>query len=138
MAYRATISYLIDQGYTNATWTLVTGSLGDLGFAGVTAISQGALFSLASVACLENLKTNVRFNEVYLGYRVDYDSVVEEEGGVNRMKSSEFAHVYETILANRDIRGCRITVSGPEDVDQLKYKKKLPDYDYDSLFAEYM
>ncbi|PNP52417.1 hypothetical protein THARTR1_07021 [Trichoderma harzianum] len=138
LAYRATIPYLIDQGYPNATWTLVTGSLGDLGFAGVTAISQGALFSLASVACLENLKTNVRFNEVYLGYRVDYDSVVEEEGGDNRMKSSEFAHVYETILANRDIRGCRITVSGPEDVDQLKYKKKLPDYDYDSLFAEYM
>ncbi|KKP02143.1 hypothetical protein THAR02_05774 [Trichoderma harzianum] len=138
VAYRATIPYLIDQDHTNATWTLVTGSLGDLGFAGVTAISQGALFSLASVACLENLKTNVRFNEVYLGYRVDYDSVVEEEGGVNRMKSSEFAHVYETILANRDIKGCRITVSGPEDVDQLKYKKKLPDYDDDSLFAEYM
>ncbi|QYS93041.1 hypothetical protein H0G86_000429 [Trichoderma simmonsii] len=138
LAYRATIPYLIDRGYPNATWTLVTGSLGDLGFAGVTAISQGALFSLASVACLENLKTNVRFNEVYLGYRVDYDSVVEEEGGDNRMKSSEFAHVYETILANPDIRGCRITVSGPDDVDQLKYKKKLPDYDYDSLFAEYM
>ncbi|KAL6790700.1 hypothetical protein J3E68DRAFT_442956 [Trichoderma sp. SZMC 28012] len=138
LAYRATIPYLIDRGYTNATWTLVTGSLGDLGFAGFTAISQGALFSLANVACLENLKTNVRFNEVYLGYRVDYDSVVEEEGGDNRMKSSEFAHVYETILANSDIRGCRITVSGPDDVDQLKYKKKLPDYDYDSLFAEYM
>ncbi|KAL6797814.1 hypothetical protein GGI42DRAFT_344599 [Trichoderma sp. SZMC 28013] len=107
--------------YPNATWTLVTGSLGALGFAGVTAISQGALFSLASVACLENLKTNVRFNEVYLGYR---DSV--------------FAHVYEAILANQSIRGCRITVSSPEDVHQLKYKRKLPDYDYDSLFAEYM
>ncbi|KAK4071097.1 uncharacterized protein Triagg1_6464 [Trichoderma aggressivum f. europaeum] len=138
VAYRATIPYLIDQGYPNATWTLVTGSLGDLGFAGVTAISQGALFSLASVACLENLKTNVRFNEVYLGYRVDYDSIVEKEGGDNRMKSSEFAHVYEAILANQDIRACRITVSGPEDVHQLKYKKKLPEYDYDSLFAEYM
>ncbi|KAL7948024.1 hypothetical protein V8C42DRAFT_316435 [Trichoderma barbatum] len=138
LAYRATIPYLISQGYPNATWTLVTGSAGDLGFAGVTAISQGALFSLASVACLENLKTNVRFNEVYLGYRVDYDSVVEEKGDDNRMKSSEFSHVYEAILANQDIRGCRITVSGPEDINQLKYKKKLPDLDYDSLFAEYM
>ncbi|KAL7961888.1 hypothetical protein V8C34DRAFT_311743 [Trichoderma compactum] len=135
LAYRATIPYLIDQGYPNATWTLVTGSLGDLGFAGVTAISQGALFSLASVAFLENLKTNVRFNEVHLGYRVDYDSVVEEEGADNRMKFSEFAHVYEAILANQNSRGCRITVSGPEDVHQLKYKRKLPDYDYDSLLA---
>jgi hypothetical protein len=93
---------------------------------------------LASVACLENRKTNVRFNEVYLGYRVDYDSVVEEKGGDNRMKASEFSRVYEAILADKDIKGCRITVSGPGDVDQLKYKKKLPDYDYDSLFSEYM
>ncbi|RFU75517.1 nadp-binding [Trichoderma arundinaceum] len=138
MAYRATVPYLIDQGYPDATWTLVTGSAGDLGFAGVTAISQGALFSLASVACLENLKTNVRFNEVYLGYRVDYDAVVKEKGDDNRMTSSEFSRVYEAILANKTIKGCRITVSGPADIDELKYKKKLPDWDYESLFAEYM
>lgn len=138
MAYRATIPYLIDQGYPNATWTLVTGSAGDLGFAGVTAISQGALFSMANVACLENRKTNVRFNEVYLGYRVDYDSIVEEKGHDIRMTASEFSRVYEAILANSDIKGCRVSVLDPDDVDQLKYEKKLPDFDYDSLFAEYM
>lgn len=125
MAYRATIPYLLEQGNPNATWTLVTGGAGELGVAGVTAISQGALFSMANVACYENTNTNIRFNEVYLCYRVDYDSVCAEKGTADRIKASDFARVYEGILANKEIKACRISVYGPEDVEQLKYDKKL-------------
>lgn len=127
VAYRATIPYLIEQGNPNSTWTLVTGGAGDLGFAGVTAVGQGALFSLANVACLENATTNIRFNEVYLCYRVDFDSVYEEKGPENRMKTSDFADVYVGILADEDIKACRVSVFSPQDVKDLKYKKKLPD-----------
>lgn len=126
VAYRATVPYLIEQGNPNATWTLITGGAGDFGIAGVTAVSQGALYSLASVACLENAKTNIRFNEVYLCYRVDYDSVSEEKGNANCIKASDFARVYEGILANKDITASRVSVFGLEDVDDLKHKKKLP------------
>ncbi|KIX06340.1 uncharacterized protein Z518_04316 [Rhinocladiella mackenziei CBS 650.93] len=122
-AYRATIPYLIEQGNPHATWTLITGGAGEAGSAGVTAISQGALFSMANAACLENATTNIRFNEVYLCYRVDFDTVCERLGG-NRIKSSDFARVYEGILANKDISGCRVSVYGPQDLDNLKYEKK--------------
>lgn len=87
-------------------------------------MSQGALFSMANVACRENAKTNIRFNECYLAARVDFDSVAEAKGGA-QIKASEFALVYEGILANKDIRGCRVSVLGPGDIDLLKYKKKL-------------
>jgi len=125
VAYRATVPYLIEKGNPNSTWTLVTGAAGELGVAGVTAISQGALFTMANVGCFENANTNIRFNEVYLHYRVDFDSVAEEKGTTNRLKASDFARVYEKILANKEIDACRVSVHSPEDVDDLKYKKKL-------------
>jgi NAD(P)-dependent dehydrogenase (short-subunit alcohol dehydrogenase family) len=124
VAYRATIPYLIEQGKPNSSWTLMTGAAGTSGWAGVTAISQGALFSLANVACRENAKTNIRFNEVYLACRVDYDSVAEEKGG-NCISASEFAGNYEELLSRSDINGCRVSVLKPEDVRDLKYQKKL-------------
>ena len=114
---------MLEQAKPEATWTLITGGAGEVGLAGVTGISQGALFSMANAACWENENTNIRFNEVYLCYRVDFDAVCEQLGG-NRIKSSAFAKVYEGILANKDIRGCRVSVYGPQDIEELKYKKK--------------
>lgn len=101
----------------------MTGAAGTSGWAGVTAISQGALFSLANVAIRENEKNNIRFNEVYLSCRVDYDSVAKEKGNV--ISSSEFAGNYEQILIRTDIKGCRVSVLKPEDVTNLRYEKKL-------------
>lgn len=83
---------------------------------------------MANVACRENANTNIRFNEVYLCYRVDFDAVCEEKGSDNRIKASDFALVYEGILANKDIRACRVSVYGPDDIRDLKYKRKLPDF----------
>ncbi|KAF2670948.1 short-chain dehydrogenase/reductase-like protein SDR [Microthyrium microscopicum] len=121
-AYRATVPYLIDQAKEDSTWTLMTGAAGTSGWAGVTAVAQGALFSLANVACRENAKTNIRFNEVYLACRVDYDSVAEGKGVIS---SSKFADNYEQILSRPDIKGCRVSVLKPEDIEELKFEKKL-------------
>lgn len=99
--------------------------------AGVTATSQGALFSLANVASRENADTSVRFNEVYLDYRVDYDLVCDETptmgpGGPRRMRASEFARVYEKILRDGTLKGGRVTVKGFEDLEELKWREKVP------------
>ena len=121
--------YLLEHGGPKATFTLITGGAGEYGAAGATAVAQGGLFTLANVACRENRKTNVRFNEVYLCYRVDYDSVAEKMGAANRLKASEFAKVYEKILADESIKGTRISVIGKDDVTNFKAVKKVADHD---------
>jgi hypothetical protein len=125
VAYRATIPYLIEQKNPKSTWTLITGAAGELGVWGATAMGQGALSALANVACRENANTNIRFNEVYLAVRVDYDAVCEELGMKDRSKASDFARVYEGILDNEEISACRVSVLVPQDMVELKYKKKL-------------
>ena len=80
---------------------------------------------MANAACRENAKTNVRFNEVYLDHRVDYDSVVEEKKDKWRMKASDFARVYEGILDREEIDTCRVSVHSMDDVKELKFRKKL-------------
>ena len=85
-------------------------------------MTQGALFSLANVACLDNADTNVRFNEVYLGLFVMAGAEAERFGV---MKSEEFAVVYEKILARLDIKGCRVMVCKKEDLTELSFRKKL-------------
>ena len=129
VAYRATLPYLLSLG-TPATWTLVTGGTGESGLAGVTATSQGALFSLAAVAARELAASNVRFNEVFLNYRVDYDLVCDEKptmgpNGPKRMRASEFARVYERILADEGIKGGRVTVDGFQDLGDVKWRAKI-------------
>lgn len=126
--------YLLEHGGAKATCTLITGGAGEYGLAAATAVAQGGLFTLANVACRENRKTNVRFNEVYLCYRVDYDSVAEELGEATRMKASYFANVYEKILTDESIKGNRISVLGKDDVVNLKMVKKVADHDmFDDL-----
>jgi len=90
---------------------------GGLGFAGTTAVSQGASFSLAVFACGENVSTNIRFNEAFLNYRVEYNSVCEGN-------MSNFDRVYESTLQNKDIRACRVSVLGPKNIDNIKYEKE--------------
>ena len=85
-------------------------------------MTQGALYSLANVACLDNKKTNVRVNEIYLGLFVMAGAAAEEYGV---MKSSDFGVAYEKILARPDIRGCRVMVCQPGDLNELKIRKKL-------------
>lgn len=126
VAYRATIPYLIAQGNPSSTWTLITGGAGEYGSMGATAMAQGALFSLANVAIRENTRTNIRANEIYLNTRVDYDDVVEKKGDLWRVRASEFGRVYEAVLANREIDACRVSVLGKDDLEDLKYEKKLP------------
>jgi hypothetical protein len=119
--------YLLKHRNPNSTFTFCTGGGGDTGAYGVTSVAQGALFSLASVICREKL--SVRFNEVYLTCRVDYDSDCVGEDAAWKIKASDFARVFEGILANPDIRDSRISVLSPEDIDDLKSEKKLAGYE---------
>lgn len=75
---------------------------------------NAAVYSLAD--------TNVRFNEIYLDLRTEIDDVAEEHG---TMKASNFSRVYEKILAGDEIKGQRVRVFKPEDVDELVFEKRF-------------
>ena len=77
---------------------------------------------MMKIASKELEKTNVRVNETSLGARVDYDAVAEKAGS---MKASEFAKVYEQILARPEISASRVSVVGKEDLEDLKVRKLL-------------
>ncbi|KAK5685888.1 hypothetical protein LTS10_002001 [Elasticomyces elasticus] len=122
-AYRDSIGYLLEQKNPASTWTICTGSQGDVGTHPLPAMTQGPLFSMATAAARENEKTNVRFNEIYLCYRVEVDSDAEAHGVT---KASDFANVYEMVLDNQDVRSSRVRVENDkEDLVSLKYAKKF-------------
>lgn len=123
--------YLLEHGGPKATFTLITGAAGDFGMPPATAITQGALFSMANVAAKDNASTNVRCNEVYLAFRVDYDSVwetKEKTPGMDCVKTSDFAKSYEDILSRTDIKGCRQVLMKADDLKAPKYERKLVDW----------
>ena len=95
------------------------------GIGGITGISQGALYSMSAVACRELEKTNVRFNEAYLDYRVEYDEQCDGEGNEWKMRSSDYAKIYEQILTQKDIEACRVITESPKDLKKIRYEKKL-------------
>ncbi|KAF2667910.1 NAD(P)-binding protein [Microthyrium microscopicum] len=121
-AYIATIPYLLEQNNPSSTWTLCTGAQGDYGFRAVPAMTAGSLFSMAVSACRELHETNIRFNEVYLAFRVEIDSSAEKSAS---MKASDFAKNYQAILGNTSVRGCRVRVTNHEEVTKLNYAPKL-------------
>jgi hypothetical protein len=122
VAYRDSIGYLLEQNNPASTWTICTGAQGDLATHPVAAMTQGALFPMATAAARENESTNVRFNEIYLGYRVEVDEVAAQHGTT---KASDFGNVYELILANPEVRSSRVRVDDLEDLKKLKYQKKF-------------
>jgi len=86
------------------------------------AMTQGALFSMAMAAARDNESTNVRFNEIYLAYRVEVDEVAAQHGAT---KASDFGKVYELLLANPEVRSSRVRVEDLEDLKKLRYQKKF-------------
>jgi hypothetical protein len=88
----------------------------------VPAMGQGALFSMCTAASRENVDTSVRFNEIYLAFRVEVDEDAAQHGVTS---SSEFASVYELLLARPDIRSSRVRVVSREDLKDLKHERKF-------------
>lgn len=85
-------------------------------------MTQGALFSFATAAARENADTNVRFNEVYLALRVEFD----EDAAVHGVNSaSEFAAVYEAVLEREDIKSSRVVVANAQDINDFKVVPKF-------------
>lgn len=122
VAYRDSIGYLLEQNDPASTWTICTGAQGDLATHPIPAMTQGALFPMATAAARENQSTNVRFNEIYLAYRVEVDEVAAQNGTT---KASDFGNVFELILASPDVRSSRVRVDDLEDLKKLKYQKKF-------------
>ncbi|OWY55548.1 hypothetical protein AA0119_g12565 [Alternaria tenuissima] len=121
-AYRATIPYLLAQKHPTSTWTLCTGAQGETAFFPVPGMTQGALFTMSTAAARENEKTNVRFNEVYLCFRVEVDEQAEKHGVTS---ASEFAKVYENLLGDEEVRGARVTVREVGDIGRLVWQRKF-------------
>ncbi|KAJ5729337.1 Short-chain dehydrogenase/reductase SDR [Penicillium malachiteum] len=121
-AYRDTIGYLLEQKNPDSTWTICTGASGDDATRPMPAMTQGALYPLTKAAARENNSTNIRFNEIYLGFRVEVDEDAVQHGVT---KASDFANVYEMVLANPEVRGSRVRVEGLGDLKELKYEKKF-------------
>jgi len=95
--------------------------MGDFGMHAAPALTQGALYSLANVACRDNKETNVRFNEVYLSLRVEVDESAEKTGF---FKASTFAETFQEILTRPEIQSSRISVFEKQDMKELKFKEK--------------
>jgi hypothetical protein len=79
------------------------------------------MFSMCYSACKALANTNIRFNEIYLGRRVQVDSVAEQAGST---KSSKFGRVYTNILSRVEVKSCRVRVENEEDVDVLRLERK--------------
>lgn len=122
VAYRDTIGYLLEQKNPATTWTICTGAQGDFATFPVPAFTQGALFPFATAGARENESTTVRFNELYLAFRVEVDESAVEHGVT---KASDFANVYESILATPEVRSSRVRVDTVDDIKKLKYQKKF-------------
>lgn len=84
-------------------------------------MTQGALFPMCIAAMRENEKTNVRFNEVFLCFRVENDEDAEAHGVV---KASKFGRVFELILEDEKVRSSRVKVETREDMEVLKTQKR--------------
>jgi len=85
-------------------------------------MSQGALFSMAIAAARENESTNVRFNEIYLGSRVEVDEEATQHGVTT---ASEFGKVYELLLADSRVSSSRVRVENLEDLEKLRYERRF-------------
>lgn len=94
-----------------------------MGSGGVTALTQGALFSMVTAAARELNGTNVRVNEAFLNARVEYDDDAERKGG-SVTKSSEYGELYANILDQQNLDGYRISCLGPKDLDASNKRKK--------------
>lgn len=121
-AYRDSIGYLLEQKNPASTWTICTGAQGELALYPMPAMTQGALFSMCIAASRENEKTNVRFNEILLAFRVEVDEVAKDHGVTT---ASEFGQVYESVLANTEIRSSRIRVEEVVDMKKLRYARRF-------------
>jgi hypothetical protein len=85
-------------------------------------MTQGALFSFTKAAARENESTNIRFNEIYLSFRVEVDTDAVQHSVT---KASDFGNVYEMILANPEVRSSRVRVDNIDDLKKLKHEKKF-------------
>ena len=77
---------------------------------------------MAMAACRENAETNVRYDGVYLVFRVEVD---ESAARTEAMSVSTFAAVYEELLSRSDIHSSRVRVDGPNEIRKPKFERRF-------------
>ncbi|KAF4890768.1 hypothetical protein K4K60_007716 [Colletotrichum sp. SAR11_57] len=91
-----------------------------------------ALHEIMKINFETYLYTNIRFNEIYLSYRVQHHVNLEDKkqflGLAHLQTSREFAPLYEQLLDRTDIRSKRVNAISPEDVVNLKYETRYRDF----------
>lgn len=82
------------------------------------------MYAMANAATRELADTNIRFNEVYLSLRVQFDEIAERIGVT---KVSDFAKNYELLLERQDVKGARVFARDAAELNELKFEtKQLP------------
>lgn len=84
------------------------------------AMGQGPIVAMCKSACRECDNTNVRFNEVYLDFRVEVD---EDAAAHGTTSATEFGKIYKQLLDRDDIRSTRVSVLTTDDIVDLKFAK---------------
>ncbi|KAI8306102.1 hypothetical protein K4K59_011729 [Colletotrichum sp. SAR11_240] len=95
-------------------------------------LETSALHEIMKINFETYLYTNIRFNEIYLSYRVQHHVNLEDKkqflGLAYLQTSREFAPLYEQLLDRTDIRSKRVNAISPEDVVNLKYETRYRDF----------
>ena len=79
------------------------------------------MYSFSLAATRELADTNIRFNEVYLKLRVQFDEIAE---GTWMTKVSDFAKHYENLLKRPDVKGTRVWVRSLEECKELVFEAR--------------
>lgn len=85
-------------------------------------MTQGAIFPMCKAAARENQSTNMRFNEIFLCFRVEVDEVAAQSGAT---MSTDFGKTFELLLDDESVRSSRVRVEKQEDMVKLNYKKLI-------------
>ncbi|KAJ0367351.1 hypothetical protein COL26b_011317 [Colletotrichum chrysophilum] len=98
----------------------------------LVALETSALLQIMKINFETYLYTNIRFNEIYLSYRVQHHVNLEDKkqflGLAHLQTSREFAPLYQQLLDRTDIRSKRVNAINPEDVVDLKYETRYRDF----------
>ncbi|RUS34757.1 hypothetical protein BC938DRAFT_478686 [Jimgerdemannia flammicorona] len=128
--YRNFAPFVLDK--SGATYTLVTGGIGEGGTASLVSLTQNAQYGLAKVAIHETRAKAVRFNELRISFRIEtdanWDKMVKagqvHEGEAKHAASREFGPVFTAIASAEaaDQKGNVIYVNSRAKAAELEEK----------------
>eukprot|EP01120_Amphizonella_sp_Union-15-10_P007072 TRINITY_DN2352_c0_g1_i1.p1 TRINITY_DN2352_c0_g1~~TRINITY_DN2352_c0_g1_i1.p1 ORF type:complete len:257 (-),score=51.17 TRINITY_DN2352_c0_g1_i1:55-825(-) len=128
--YRYLMPFVIDK--PGSSYTIVSGTAGDVGSAGLTSVSQNGIFGISKVAFYETKDRSVRVNRLHMSIRIesdmDYDRMVKDssvaEGSKTQISSRRYGPIFAAFASPKatDLKGKVVTIANTDEVDQLVHK----------------